>query len=95
MDGPKRDRSGGPGLQVTSFDIFQVEAGGVVWRGAAATFEDAMSAFKNWRRPRPPITSSGIATPEKNTRLNQAVGKGRRDQTSPFLIPIASRFAMN
>jgi hypothetical protein len=30
-----------PGFAGSSFDIFQVEAEGVVWRGAAATFAEA------------------------------------------------------
>lgn len=41
MPGPQHDRNRGPELKAPSFDIFQVEAGGVVWRGATATFEDA------------------------------------------------------
>ena len=41
MQEPQHDRNRGPELKSPSFDIFQVEAGGVVWRGATATFEDA------------------------------------------------------
>ena len=41
MDGTKNGRNGVPGFAGLSFDIFQVEADGVVWRGAAATFEEA------------------------------------------------------
>jgi hypothetical protein len=41
MEELKNGRNGGPGFAGLSFDIFQVQAEGVVWRGAAATFEDA------------------------------------------------------
>ena len=37
----KHGSNGVPGFAGPSFDIFQVEAEGVVWRGAAATFEEA------------------------------------------------------
>ena len=41
MEGSKHARDGVQNFAGLSFDIFQVEDGGVVWRGAAATFEDA------------------------------------------------------
>ncbi|HEY6904836.1 MAG TPA: hypothetical protein VI216_11055 [Candidatus Acidoferrales bacterium] len=41
MEGQKHGRNGAHESAGLSFDIFQVEAGGVVWRGAAPTFEDA------------------------------------------------------
>jgi len=37
----KHGGNGLPGFGGSSFDIFQVEAEGVVWRGAAATFAEA------------------------------------------------------
>jgi hypothetical protein len=41
MEELKHSGNGAPGFAGLSFDIFQVEAEGVVWRGAAATLEDA------------------------------------------------------
>ncbi len=41
MQAPKRGHSGIPEFVGSPFDVFQVEAEGVVWRGAASTFEDA------------------------------------------------------
>jgi hypothetical protein len=37
----KNGRDGGSGFAGLSLDIFQVEAEGVVWRGAAASLKDA------------------------------------------------------
>jgi hypothetical protein len=41
MEVTKNGRKDVSGFARLAFDIFQVEAEGVVWRGAAATFEDA------------------------------------------------------
>ena len=41
MQQPKHGSNGAHEFAGFSFDIFQVEAEGVVWRGAAPTFEDA------------------------------------------------------
>lgn len=41
MEGQKHGRNSAHESAGLSFDIFQVEAEGVVWRGAAPTFEDA------------------------------------------------------
>jgi hypothetical protein len=41
MEVTKNGRKDGSGFASLAFDIFQVEAEGVVWRGAAATFEEA------------------------------------------------------
>src|SRR6185437_1846340 len=42
MEGLRHGSNKVPGIAGLSLDIFQVEAGGVVWRGAAATLEDAI-----------------------------------------------------
>lgn len=41
MDESKHSSNVVPGFAGSSFDIFQVETEGVVWRGVAATFADA------------------------------------------------------
>lgn len=41
MEGQKHGRDGAYKSTGLSFDIFQVEAEGVVWRGTAPTLEDA------------------------------------------------------
>src|SRR6185437_10989608 len=42
MEGLRHGSNKVPGIAGLPLDIFQVEAGGVVWRGAAATLEDAI-----------------------------------------------------
>jgi hypothetical protein len=76
MDGPKRDRSGGPGLQITSFDIFQVEAGGVVWRGAATTFEDANERVQELVSASP----ADYIIWDRNSGEKHAIKSGRRQK---------------